>query len=216
MPDFFAPTALLVHAAALTQVYAFTCRDQVRLRIFLLIGNALYIAYYLLHPETPLWDAMAWSSVMIVSNAIVIGQIFKDRRMTDLSAEDAALFSAMGCLTPGQFRRMMKVSTKHDAVEEQVLIEHDTPSTGLYFLMSGNVRIDVSGKVIENAAPRFLGEVSILLNSNTNGQVTALPGARWLKIPKDFIDGLSDRDSEMHMNLTRGMSADLASKLRAG
>ncbi|MEO0913667.1 MAG: hypothetical protein AAFY59_11875, partial [Pseudomonadota bacterium] len=80
MSDYLLSSAILVHLAALMQVTGYLLKDQIQLRLLLLAGNVLYGVYYVVHPDTPLWDAMGWSVVMVLSNAVLIVVILRERR----------------------------------------------------------------------------------------------------------------------------------------
>jgi len=79
----------LVHVAALFNVSGMFFRDQLLLRGLILISTLLYIAYYLIVPATPLWDAIAWCVVLIGVNGVVMVLIALDRKA--FSATDPEL-----------------------------------------------------------------------------------------------------------------------------
>ncbi len=215
MFEYFSPTGFLVHAAALSHVVGYVARDQLRLRLLLLLGNALYFLYYWRHPDTPLWDAMFWSMVMIVSNTGVIAMMIRDRRGPGLSLEEAAIFGKLGGLSERSFRKLHKQSATMHADGPTPLIAAGQIPDKLYFLLLGDVEITWGDQRRQRSGPCFLGEVSILLNQPAIASVTALEGAEWLEISRPDLARLTARDMTLDQELNRLLSRDIASKLTA-
>lgn len=82
----------LVHVAALINVSGMFFRDQFMLRLLVLVSTLLYIVYYLVVPETPLWDAIAWCVVLTGVNAVMMVLIILDRKQFFLTEVESRLF----------------------------------------------------------------------------------------------------------------------------
>ena len=131
--------AILVHLAALTQVVGYLIRDQLALRVLLLTGTILYIAYYRLYPETPLWDAIFWGAMLGLANLISIVLIMRDRMGWRMSEHEARLYTSFNKIGPGEFRRLMKLARFEQASNEKVLTYEGEVPERLYFVVSGQI-----------------------------------------------------------------------------
>ena len=64
------PVGWLVIAGAMLHTFAYLIRDQIALRIVLLVGTFLYIAYYVAVPTGPLWPAIVGTSCIALASIV--------------------------------------------------------------------------------------------------------------------------------------------------
>lgn len=215
MFDEWSPTALLVHGAALTYVIGFLVRDQLLLRGLLQIGSVLYILYYYLEPATPLWDAIAWTTVMFAANAFTISRILADRRTGRFDDEDLIVFGAIRGIAPGDFRRLMAKSEKETAHVQIGLTKEDDIPRNLWFLISGKATINKKGINRSIPAPMFIGEIAYLLNQPASASVTLEAGSRYVRWPVDDLRALVAKNEGLGAALDAAFNRDLAAKVAA-
>ena len=60
----------IVHAGALLYLAAFLFRNQIILRSLIIAGDFVYILYFYLAPETPLWGGIFWSTMFTLVNVV--------------------------------------------------------------------------------------------------------------------------------------------------
>src|SRR5207244_8243614 len=99
----------IVHVGALLYFAGFLFRDQLMLRAFVIAGDLVYIAYFLAAPAEPLWGGIFWSTIFVAVNVWMIGRVVADRADFRMSAEERQLFQLLETLSPGEFRRLIKV-----------------------------------------------------------------------------------------------------------
>ncbi len=88
----------IVHIGAAFYLAGFLFRDQLMLRAFIIGGDVVYILYFLLAPNEPLWGGVFWSAVFMAVNAWMIGGIVADRtqfRMSEANSGCSAF--STGC-----------------------------------------------------------------------------------------------------------------------
>ena len=215
MLDEWSPTALLVHAAALTYVIGFLVRDQLILRGLLQVGSVFYILYYYLEPATPLWDAIAWTAVMFAANAWTISRILADRRTGRFDDDDLIVFSAIQGIAPGDFRRLMAKAAKDTAhVEIGLTREGDVPRN-LWFLISGKAVVDKKGFARAIPGPMFIGEIAYLLKQPASATVTLEAGSRYVRWPVEDLYALVAKSETLGNALDAAFNRDLAAKVAA-
>ena len=106
--EFGLNSALFIHIGALFYIIAFLIRDELRLRIMVLIGSVFYLLYYFIYPESPLWDAIVTSIILTLANVYILFLILLERSTFALSDDEKRLFEAFEGFSPGQFRQMLK------------------------------------------------------------------------------------------------------------
>lgn len=74
------PVGWIVVLAAATQAVAQLFRRQVALRTLLLTGNLLYITYYALVADEPLWPAILSTAMIVAGGVIGLARLFLQTR----------------------------------------------------------------------------------------------------------------------------------------
>src|SRR4051812_17066775 len=88
----------IVHLGAALYLFGFLFRDPLMLRTFIVAGDLVYILYFYLAPDDPLWGGIFWSSVFVLANAVMIARIITDRTAFGLSAEERTLHGFLDTL----------------------------------------------------------------------------------------------------------------------
>ena len=209
------PTALLVHGAALCYVMGFLVREQLVLRSLMQVGCIFYIAYYYLEPDTPLWDAIAWTAVMFVANAWTIARILKDRRFGHFNEDDLVIFNAIQHMTPGDFRRLIAIAHKGTTASDTQITKEGGFPEALSFVVSGDVTIDKRGAARSLRAPIFVGEVSFLLEQPASATVTLPVGTRYIYWSTAELRKVISKYPTIGTALEAAFNRDLAVKVAA-
>lgn len=169
-------------------------REQLVLRLLVIAGTALYILYYFLYPEVPLWDAIFTSVIMGFANLYVINQVMLERTLLRMSDDEKQLFDAFETLNPGQFRHLLKHAQWNAAIDRTgtILTREDQPCSGL------------------NCA--FLGEIAYVLNRETTATTIAPAGSRYVRWDTTDLGALSKKKPVLGNALNALLTRDLARK----
>jgi hypothetical protein len=203
----------IVHAGATLCLIALLFRDQLALRAFLIAGDTIYILYYFFAPAIPLWGGIFWSSVYILTNAVMISRIIFDRTNFALNDDEYALFSHLAVLTPGEFRRMMRLSQWHTATEPVVLTTEDQPVDRIYFVLAGDIALEKSGRAISVGPLTFIGEIAFLLSRPATATVRVGPGARYVSWDSASLRRLLFRVPALRIAFDGALNRDMALKV---
>jgi hypothetical protein len=162
----------IVHIGALLYFAGFLFSDQLVLRAFVIAGDLVYMAYFLAAPAEPLWGGIFWSAVFIAVNVWMIGRLVADRAHFRMSDEERRLFQLLETLSPGEFRRLIKLGRWHSADKTTVLTLEDRPLDRLYYVLSGDIVIEKAGHVRTIGPGTFIGEVAFLTSRPASATVT--------------------------------------------
>jgi len=206
-------TAVLIHLGALLYVIGFLVRDELALRLLVLGGTVLYILYYFLFPATPLWDAIITSIILGAANIWILFKIVFERYTFAMSDDEKKLYEVFSTLTPGQFRKILKITNWHTSRGGEILCTEDEKADRLYYLISGNARIEKGNSKFEIPSDKFLGEISFILEGNYSANVLATKGMRYVEWNTEDLRSLMNSNQLLRNALIALFNKDLAQKL---
>jgi hypothetical protein len=203
----------IVHVGAAFYLAGFLFRDQLMLRGLIIAGDLVYILYFLLAPNEPLWGGVFWSAVFMAVNAWMIGRIVADRTHFRMSEDERRLFALLDGLSPGEFRRLMKVGRWHLAAEPTVLTRESQPLERLYYVLDGAVTIDKGGHSFPIAPHVFIGEVAFLTGQPASATVTVAENSRYVSWERGPLRRLQLRAPSLTMAFHAALNKDMAAKV---
>ena len=213
------PTVYYVHAAMLCYAGGFLFRSQIKLRLLVLAGTALYIAYYWWHPAVPLWDAIFASLVIGVANLVGLALLTLDAvplamgRARELS--DAFETIAPGTVKPGRVRRLARMGVVDTVETDMQLLRQGLRSGALHFILDGEASLHKHGTTHTVRGPCFLGEIAFVTGRPASADVTVRAGSRIVSWPAATLMQAMHRSGELDRSLRALVSYDLAGKLAA-
>lgn len=205
--------AILLHAGAVVYVIAFLFRDEVLIRTFSVLGTLLYMGYYFWYPPQPLWDPIITSMIFLAANVVVIFMILLERTTFQMSDDEKRLFAGFDTLTPGEFRRLLKLAQWHDSGGGEVLTEAGHKPDKLHYILDGEVLIEKDGTSFPVSDGRFIGEIGYVLGQAATGTVRAPQGTRYVSWNVSDLTRLSQRKPAIGVALSALLGEDLARKL---
>jgi CRP-like cAMP-binding protein len=207
----------LIYLGAGILLVAYGIRDELRLRLLIVVSTFVYIAYYASLPSGPLWDPIITSLLFVAINGWVLGQIALERTTFRLSEDERRLFDAFETLSPGQFRRVLKLSrwSSADDPDGTLLTQEDTPSDSLFYVFEGIVSVEKKGRQFRLPEGNFVGEVAYVLNRKTTTTSVAPQGVRYVEWDAQELRQLSRKHPNLGNALSALLTRDLAHKLNA-
>jgi hypothetical protein len=203
---------LAVNGAAIVGVAALAFRDQLKLRLLLMVSTALTILTVLIS-QPLLWDSLFWGVVTLLINLWVTVQIVLDRTHIGLTDDEEQLFSAFGSLTPGEFRRLLRLAHWRTAEIPTVLTREGSVPDRLYYVLEGEIEILKGGSRGVIAPRTFIGEIAFIRGTTASATVTVGPQTRFIEWRTGPLALLLDRHAHMKVAVTRLLSADMAVKV---
>jgi len=203
----------LIHLAAFVGVAAMFFRDQLLLRGFLVVSTLLYIAYYIVVPDVPLWGAIFWSVVTLGVNGTMIVRLLFDRTQFRLSDDELRLFAAFRSLSPGEFRALMSVAHWRTASARTILTREGAPVDKLYYVLDGAIGISKGGRSFPISAGAFIGELAFLRRQVASATVTLEPGTGYVEWPTQALEGLLGKSPSLRTAVDALFNADMAEKV---
>jgi CRP-like cAMP-binding protein len=181
MGNFAFETGYLVHLAMLGYVAGFLFKDQIFLRLLVLIGTVFYIAYYYFHPVEPLWGAIYASLMIIAANLIGLMRLIYSRLPFAIRPEHAPIRKVLQGLEPGEFRILMKQGALKRAEREITLTQENVPLSDLYFIIKGDPVGLKDGVPFKIQPGEFVGEVAFMLGDAASATVVLPEGGVYMR-----------------------------------
>jgi len=207
------PADILVHLAAIATLVCYLFRDQIKLRTFAVIGDSLLSAYYYFDFAEPLWNPLVWSLANVAINLTMIVILLREHRMSLLTDNEMTLFRCLETLTPGQFRKLLKLATWHETEEPVRLTEEGVMVDKLYYVLNGGVTIGKQGRLIECEPKLFIGEIAFLRDKAASATVTTAANALYVSWDQAELRALLKKNEDLKNAISALLSADMADKV---
>lgn len=207
----------LVLAAAGMFVLGYLILDQILLRIMLLVGTALYIWYYAVVDDTPLWPAI-WASVATgTANLIGLFSLLYRRSTLAIPKRYRDLYDSFAQLPPGDFRKLMKAAQRVTRPAGHRLTTAGRPIDTLYYVIDGAVDVEKGGRRFSILKGTFVGEVGYLIGNDASASTALSRDSELLEWNVEKLKRRVVRDPRFGLAMDTMISLDLAGKVaRAG
>lgn len=213
MIDYITSAAVLVQIAFIFYSLGFLARDEMWLRCLLLTGTGFYLLYYYNIEDEPLWDAIFTSGILGAINLGMIILLAFERTTFAMDEQTAKTYRSFDTLTPGQFRKVMKLSTTVTVNTDTILSNEDQPIDLLYLVTDGTAEIEKVGAKYSLPAPLFMGEIGFLLDGKASATVNLKSGSTYTYWQVGDLRNLMDASPAIRNAMIALFSRDLASKL---
>lgn len=204
---------LLLHVSGLMTFLALALRNQLQLRIVLLVSTATLVVFHWHGEHGPEPQELFWDFIDISVNAVVVGILLLDKTHVGLSAEALALFEALKFLTPGEFRALMRMGRWETAESGHVITREGVIPDDLFYVLTGGATIEKGGRSFDIDPKVFIGEVAFLHGTPASATVRLVEGSRYVRWPVKLLErGLESKDT-LRTSVLRLISLDTAIKV---
>ena len=207
--------AWLIHVGTALLLIGYFIRDELKLRVMIIVSSAVFNLYYWLVPSPPLWDAVMTGFLMIGVNLWVLSQVLLDRTTFRLSEDEKRLLVAFSTFTPGQFRRLLKAAKWREAGAQNsvVLTLQSEPCHALYYIFEGQADVEKGSHRFTLESGAFLGEIAFIQKGVASATTRARPGARYVEWDAEELRSLEQRFPELANALNARLASEMAKKL---
>ena len=210
-------TDVLVLGAAGMFVLGYLLINQVMLRIMLLIGTVLYIWYYAIVADTPLWTAV-WASIATgTANVIGLLSLFYRNSTWAIPGVYRDIYVHFDLLPPGDFRKLMSATKRIIRPAGYQLTEAGSHVNTLYYVIDGTVDVEKFGGRFSIPDGNFVGEVAYLTGNRASASTFLASDSDVLEWEIPMLKQRATQDPRFRLAMDAMISLDLAGKVaRAG
>lgn len=208
----------LIAAPGLLAAVALLLRGELRLRLALLAAFALAAAALLAHaPPGPELRAGLAALLMAALGAVAGFALRRWERMpVSVPRDDRHVLLALGKVEPRLFRDLMEVGELRTAEIPLRLTVAGRSPEHLWFVISGELRLEKGGETTHLEGPLFVGEISWLTHAPSTATVIAQPGAEFVEWDRRELRRAARRNPRLRTALEALVARDLARKVAHG
>ncbi len=203
---------LLIHLGYLFMLCALLARDILWLRGLLVLAQGSLAAYAWTHALPAM---TAWNAVFVTINACWMLLILRERHAVQVPAALRALHQAhFAALPPAAFLRFWNAGSEQwrDGGE---LIRAGSNPEALYFLLDGQVRVQLDGRELARLTKgSFVGEMSLLSGDTAAADVVALGPVRLRAWPLPYLHELPGQQPLLWSQVQSVIGYDIVEKIR--
>jgi Cyclic nucleotide-binding domain len=203
---------VLFHFSNLMAVLAFLLRDQLQLRLLMAVSFFLQGLYYYYIPGGPFFDPLFWKIVTFLTNCLMIVLMFGGRLDFGIPADLRGLYEKISVLSPGQFRKLIKSSTRSAETDQPLLVEGQKPDK-LHYLLKGQASISKGRSRHTVASGIFLGEIAFLNGATASATVQLQDGAECVTWDSQTLKTMMQKDKNLDIAMRGVFNHDLAAKV---
>ncbi|WP_299373503.1 cyclic nucleotide-binding domain-containing protein [uncultured Tateyamaria sp.] len=207
------PAETIVLLAGIAFTLAYLIINQVVLRLIILVGTALYIWYYWVVADAPLWTAIYTSVAMGTANLIGLGSLFWRQSKLAVPHQHRDIYTQFSSLPPGDFRDLVTCARRYTLADDADITTEGAPVENLFYVISGQIKIEKRGETFPMPAGVFVGEVAYLSRQPSAASTRLSAGAEVLEWNVAALRRQAARKSRFKLALEAMISRDLAVKV---
>lgn len=213
MIDFLISPGTVVICAAALQTVAYVFANQITLRLFLLAGTFMYLLYYYIAADDPLWPAIFGTFCIAMTSIFGLTRALLHRSTMIISAEHMPIYEMMEDIEPGPFRKLMKTARIITYDSRQPMTELGVVPDNVYYTLEGDVDVSKSNFHFAVSSFNFIGEISIIGGFAATATVHSRPGTRAVVWDRQMLLAQMQRDEKFRIAVEALFSKDMAIKL---
>ncbi|MEX0308752.1 MAG: cyclic nucleotide-binding domain-containing protein [Tateyamaria sp.] len=207
------PPEWIILAAGVVFTLGYLIINQVVLRLMILSGTVLYIWYYAVAADAPLWEAIYTSIVMGVANVIGLASLYWRNSPLAVPAQHRDIYPQFKDLPPGDFRELVTRARRVTLEQDTEITTEGAPVRSLYYVISGAIDIEKRGERFAMPPGLFVGEVAFLSLQPSAATTRLSAGAAMLEWDVAMLRHRAARKSRFKLALEAMISRDLALKV---
>lgn len=211
MKTLVSPDALVL-AAGLAFILGYLIINQVTLRLLCLTGTFLYIWYYAIAADEPLWAAIWTSVAMGLANLFGIASLLVRSSKIVVPREHKDIFPRFETLPPGDFRDIVKLARRYVQPERVKITDEAQQVDRLFFVLEGGAEAEKKGHSFHLPKDIFIGEVAFLTGRESSATTYLDAGSEVLEWQLSDLQKACKKD-RFRLALEALISKDLASKV---
>lgn len=213
MEMFDQPFVALIFLGLALKSAGFLVRDELMLRTLVVAGTVCDMIFYLLQ-SPPIFGSVLTNSILAAINFVIIMIVIVERSTWFMSSRERIMFSHFKTLSPGQFRRVKRLSIWQEATGETILLREGERADRLYFIEAETFCVIKQGQRYEARGPAFAGEIMLLQGGVASAAVTVEDGAVYAVWEADRLRRAMHRSRALENALVARFGHDLADKVR--
>lgn len=183
------------------------------LRLFLLIGTCLYLLYYFVAADDPLWHAIFGTACIGVTSIYGFIRAILHRAKWALPKDDVAIYEQMKDIEPGAFRKFMKAGEIKTFDAPIMMTQQGAVPDHVYYTLEGHVDVTKDNVSFVSDQFSFIGEISFIGGFAATATVRARKGTKAIVWDRKRLLKLMAGDDRFRVAVEALFAKNMAIKL---
>ena len=204
---------LIINGAYLVSLTALAVRDVLRLRLFLLGAQALFLLWGIVLSHLP---TIGWNLAFVLINAVAIVRILRERRPIDLPEAFRDLHERLfPTMSNREFLLFWELGNPHRQ-EAGVLVQQGEHPDALKLLLGGRARVERNGApVAELGRGDFVAEMSLLTGAAASADVFVDDPVSFVSWSRRKLETLERLNPDVYLEVQKALGRDVTAKVVA-
>lgn len=198
-----------------TSLIAFVMTRINWLRALFVLSSACYALYYYIFPAEPLWLDIISEGAFVLVNLFMLGFVLWSSTRVRLNHQEQHLYdNHFGSTAIQDFAKIVRLARWEVLEGERVLIEDNQPVSRLYYLFSGEAKIELrNGTSVIRPSGSVFGELSYRTSNAAAGTVTINDTSVIASWDQKSLQKLCRSNSRVAAGIDSLLSSQMAIKL---
>lgn len=211
--DFSSLENLLGHLSYTLTIVSMLMRSMGWLRLFAISSGVVGMTYYLGMRGD--YVSAFWETCYVLVNVVQLFLLWYENRIGQFDGVEREFVShALEDLKPVHAAKLLRQARHETIAANEVLVVEDKLPDRLYYVVSGEVRIEQKGVVIGACGKGdFLGEMSLLSQVEASATAITVTPCEVLVFERPALEALLEKADPVRHALHAGISRNLLAKI---
>jgi CRP-like cAMP-binding protein len=203
----------LINIGCLAVLIAFIFKDEMKMRLLLMIGAAIFLIGFSLGNNFEYWYAGVWAGLILLLNGVLLRRLLSAKSTAKFSQKEKILYQVFKGLQADEFRDLLKITTWNTPTDHTTLTTEDRVSDSLFYVLQGKTEVSKGDKIFTLSPNTFIGEVGYFLRSAASATTVIEEGSVYVSWRTPDLRELEVNSPGVRSKLYELMNKDMASKV---
>lgn len=205
----------LLNIGCLTVLIALILKDEIKMRLLLVIGAVVFLLGFALGNHFDYWYAGVWAGLLALINAYLLQRVLTAKSTSKFTQREKILYQAFKGLQADEFKELLKITTWHAPAEHTTLTNEGQMCHELFYVLKGKTEVSKDDRIFSLNPLTFIGEVGYFLHSAASATTIVEKGSVYVAWKSTALRELEDKSPAIRAKIYEVMNKDMASKVAA-
>lgn len=205
----------LLNIGCLVVLIALVFKDEIKMRLFLLIGSALFLIGFAVGNNFDYWYAGVWAALIALLNGVMLRRVLTSQSTSRFSTREKYLYQVFKGMQADEFRELLKITTWNTPVEHTTLTTEDEVCPSLFYVLQGKTEVSKADRIFTLNANTFIGEVGYFLRLGASATTIIEKGSVYVSWKTTALRELESGSPGVRSKIYELMNKDMAAKVAA-
>ena len=207
-----APLAL-INIGCLTALIGLFFRDEVKMRLLLMVGAVIFLVGFAIGDNSNYWYAGVWAGLIALLNGVLLRRIVASKSTSKFSKKEKFLYQVFKGMQADEFRDLLKITNWHNPAEHTTLTTEDEVCSSLFYVLKGKTEVSKADRIFTLNHNTFVGEVGYFLRSAASATTIIEKGSAYVSWKTPALRELETKSPGVRAKIYELMNKDMAAKV---